>query len=371
MENVIIYIIVAFAVLAGLDRIFGSRLGLGAEFEKGILTSGQLILTMAGIMYLAPTIAKLAVPVVTPIFGLIGADPAMIAGCLLACDMGGAPIAEALAESPSAAALSGIITASMLGVTISFTIPTAMVMTDSSDSVYVSRGILCGIVTCPVGIFVGGLIMGMPILSVLVNMIPIFFFSIIIAVGILKFERITVKIFCIFSKIISGVAIFGLVLSILDAFCGIRPIPDVSPISENLAVIGEIALMLAGAFPLVFVLSRLLKKPLGRLGGLLKMNETATLGLLSCLVNSLIVFKSIEKMDERGKTVNMAFAVSAAFVLGDHLAYTAAQYPTLTLPMIVGKLVSGILALLLALLITKNKSRPINEAAIADQKTVA
>lgn len=58
MENVIIYIMVGFAVLGGLDRIFGSRLGLGAEFEKGILTSGQLILTMAGIMVLAPAISR-------------------------------------------------------------------------------------------------------------------------------------------------------------------------------------------------------------------------------------------------------------------------------------------------------------------------
>ena len=133
MATVIIYIMVGFAIIGGVDRIFGSRLGLGAEFEKGILTSGQLILTMAGIMVLAPAIADVLIPVVSPIYKFIGADPAMFAGSLIACDMGVAPIAQALAESEEAEILGGIITSSMLGVTISFTIPTAMAMTRKED----------------------------------------------------------------------------------------------------------------------------------------------------------------------------------------------------------------------------------------------
>ena len=135
MEKIIIYIMVGFAVIGGLDRIFGSRLGVGKEFEKGILTSGQLILTMAGIMVLAPAIADLLVPVVSPVFRFLGADPAMFAGSLLACDMGGAPLAALLAESEEAAVLGGIITSSMLGVTISFTVPTAMAMTKNTPRV--------------------------------------------------------------------------------------------------------------------------------------------------------------------------------------------------------------------------------------------
>ena len=75
---------IGFAVLGALDRIFGSRLGLGREFEKGILTSGELIMTMAGIMVLAPAISDLLVPIVSPVYAFFGADPAMFAGSLLA-----------------------------------------------------------------------------------------------------------------------------------------------------------------------------------------------------------------------------------------------------------------------------------------------
>ena len=63
------------------------------------------------------------------VFSLIGADPAIFAGSLLACDMGGFPLAKELTTNEEAAALGGIIVSSMLGVTVSFTIPTAMTMT--------------------------------------------------------------------------------------------------------------------------------------------------------------------------------------------------------------------------------------------------
>lgn len=356
MEKIIVYLMIAFAVISALDRIFGSRLGLGKEFEKGILTSGQLIMTMAGIMVLAPAIADLLVPIVSPVYAFFGADPAMFAGSLLACDMGGAPIAAELAGSEEARLLGGIITSSMLGVTISFTIPTAMAMTKKEDSPFVAKGILAGILTIPVGIFFGGLTAGIKPLFILKNMIPIAIVALIIALGIWKFERVTLIVFNAFGKIISTVALAGLVIAIFDALIGFRPIENIASISESLAIIGEIALMLAGAFPLVFVLSKLLKKPLLKLGDKIGMNEASALGIISCTVNSLLVFKSVEDMDERGKVVNMAFAVSCAFVLGDHLAYTLSFSPEGVLPMIIGKLSAGITAIAVAFLITRKKT---------------
>ena len=53
-------------------------------------------------------------------------------------------------------------------------------------------------------------------------------------------------------------------------------------------------------------------------------------------------------MDKKGLVLNSAFAVSAAFVFGGHLAFTMAFDSTYVFPVIVGKLVSGVLALLLA-----------------------
>ena len=55
-----------FAVLGALDRIFGNRLGLGEEFENGILAMGSLAMAMLGIIALAPVLANLLRPVVVP-----------------------------------------------------------------------------------------------------------------------------------------------------------------------------------------------------------------------------------------------------------------------------------------------------------------
>lgn len=61
------------------------------------------------------------------------------------------------------------------------------------------------------------------------------------------------------------------------------------------------------------------------------------------------------EMDRRGKVVNVAFAVSAAFVFGDHLGFTAGFDPEMIFPMIVGKLVGGVSAVPVAMLITRKE----------------
>ena len=63
----------------------------------------------------------------------------------------------------------------------------------------------------------------------------------------------------------------------------------------------------------------------------------------------------VKHMDNRGKVVNIAFAVSAAFVFGDHLGFTAGFAPEMLPAMILGKLAGGISAVLVALLLTQEK----------------
>ena len=67
--------------------------------------------------------------------------------------------------------------------------------------------------------------------------------------------------------------------------------------------------------------------------------------------NSIPMFQMVKDMDAKGKIINFAFAVSAAFVFGDHLGFTAGFNSTMIVPMIIGKLVSGVSAFILALFI--------------------
>ena len=102
----------------------------------------------------------------------------------------------------------------------------------------------------------------------------------------------------------------------------------------------------------VFVVSRLLHRPLRLLGRALRINETSALCLLSSLASSSATFGMMKSMDERGTVLNAAFAVSGAFVFAGHLAFTVAFDPAYVPAMVVGKLVGGVLALLLAIFIS-------------------
>ena len=110
---------------------------------------------------------------------------------------------------------------------------------------------------------------------------------------------------------------------------------------------------LSGALPFMFILSKLLDKPLNKLGNKIGINGISAVALLGNMVTNATTFGLMEKMDKKGTVLNSAFAVSAAFTFGGHLAFTMAFDETYVLPMIVGKLVSGVFALILAFLLYK------------------
>lgn len=355
-DQIIVLIMTAFLVLGGIDRMFGSRLKLGTAFENGIRTMGELAFSMLGIMVLAPVIADILTPVVSPVFRLMGADPAMFAGSVLACDMGGAQLARELAASEEAAQLGGIITASTLGGTVSFTIPFSMNALRQEDRTYGAKGILCGVITVPVGIFVGGVAAGFPVGMVAVNCVPVLVMSLLIALGLWKAERVLVKAFAIFGKCITAISVVGIVAAGVQSMMGWTIIPNLGDVEGSLVIVGQIALVLAGAFPLIQVLTWALKKPFAWFGKRLGINDTAVSGLVASLANAIAAFTMVKDMNPRGKVVNMAFAVSGAFVFGDHLAFTAGFDAEMIPPLIVGKLVGGVTAVALAMLVTKKEN---------------
>ena len=355
VHEVLIAVMAVFAVLGAIDRIAGNRFGLGKEFEEGILAMGSLAMAMLGIITLAPVLASLLRPVVVPVFSFLGADPAMFAGTILACDMGGGALAQQLTENPEAAVLGGVICGSMLGATIVFTIPVALGILDESDRPAMAKGILCGIVTIPVGIFVGGLVAGFSLVMVLRNLIPIVLIGALIAIGLWKAEKAMIRGFAVFGKGVVAVITAGLALAVVEALTGFAILPGMAPIEDGFHTVGEIAIVLAGAFPLVFVVTKLLQKPLGKLGGRLGINDKAAAGLVASLANSIATFGMVREMDYRGKVVNIAFAVSAAFVFGDHLGFVAGFAPAALPAMIAGKLAGGISAVVVALWLTKKE----------------
>ena len=354
-HEILIAVMAVFAALGGLDRILGNRFGLGEKFEEGILAMGSLALAMIGIISLAPVLAAVLKPIILPLFGLLGADPAMFAGTILANDMGGGSLALELTDNYQAAMLGGVITGSMLGATIVFIIPVAMGILAEEDRPAMAKGILCGIVTIPLGVVAAGLVAGFPVGMVLRNVLPIVLIGGLIAFGLWKWEDAMIRGFGTFGKGVIGVITVGLAAALVKELTGFTLIPGMAPISEGFGVVGEIAIVLAGAFPLVYVITKLLRKPLMKLGKLIGINEVAAAGLVAALANAIATFGMVRNMDRRGKVVNIAFCVSAAFVFGDHLGFTAGFAPEMLLPMIVGKLVGGVSAVAVALWLTRER----------------
>ena len=357
MDKVILWIMAVFMVLGALDRIFGSRFGLGKQFEEGILAIGALALSMLGILALAPVLAKLLKPILVPVYGFLGADPAMFAGTILANDMGGAPLAYELAQTQEAAQFGGLIIGSMLGATVVFIIPVALGIIQEEDRPALAKGVLAGVVTIPIGAFLGGLTAGFSVGMLLRNLVPIVLFAALIALGLWKFEKAMIRGFLGFGKGVLAVITVGLAAAVFSELTGVTLIPGMAPLSEGIEVVAQIGFVLAGAFPLVYGITKVFRKPLLKLGGLLGMNDIAAAGMVASLANVIPMFGMMKDMDRRGKVVNVAFAVSAAFVFGDHLGFTAGFDSSMLVPVIVAKLTGGAAAVLAALALTRKEAR--------------
>lgn len=375
INEVIVWILMICMVMGGLDRAIGNRFGLGEKFEEGINAMGPLALSMVGVFSLSPILAKLLQPIVGPVYRLLGADPAMFAGTLLANDMGGWPLAQALTDNPDAQKLSGLVLGAMMGATIVFTIPVALGIINKQDRGYLARGVLAGIVTIPVGVVVSGLVAGMPVGFVLRNTVPIILVAILIALGLWFKPDAMTKGFEWFGKGLVFLISIGLIIGILQGMLSIFPeavdangdavfvlfgtvagAADGSAwvmktATEGFGIVASIAMALAGAFPAVHLIVTFGKKPLSAVGKLVGVNDTAAGGFIATLANNIAMFEIMKNMDARGKILNAAFAVSAAFAFGDHLGFTAGVMPDMIAAVIAGKLAAGITAVAVAYLL--------------------
>lgn len=376
INEIIMYIMMFFMLIAAVDRIlsqfggsarflgkFGKSIeGSGGQFEEGFMAMGALGLAMVGMTALAPVLAHVLGPVIIPVYEMLGANPSMFAGTLLACDMGGFFLAKELAGGDVAAWLySGLILGSMMGPTIVFSIPVAL-------------GVLAGIVTIPIGCIAGGLVAmysgvqinGQPVeftfALILMNMIPVLIVAVLVALGLKFIPEKMINGFQIFAKFLVALITLGLAAAVVKFLLGWELIPGLDPIfmahgdkpgevMRAIEVIGSISCVLLGAYPMVLLLTRWFEKPLMSVGKVLNMNNIAAAGMVATLANNIPMFGMMKQMDTRGKVINCAFAVSAAFALGDHLGFAAANMNAMIFPMIVGKLIGGVTAIGVAMML--------------------
>ncbi len=378
LGQVIIYIMMAFLLVGAVMSLFNDTSGMGREFKEGIYAIGPIFLPVAGIMCLIPILSDLITTWLGPVYAWIHSDPSLAATTLIAGDMGGYQLAAETAGSHSAwiLAFAASFTA---GSTIIFTIPVGLAMLKQRDHKYMALGVMAGLLAIPFAVFVMALVLqtagtplradvstsaestrpfDMPISQILLNLVPIVVFVVLLALGLRFLTRLMVKAFIVFGRGMDAAIKIALALAIVQYFTGVFDffgewplapfIADADDQFRALEVAGSIGVMLAGAFPMVYAIQTWLAKPLSVICGRLGFSEQGAVGLLAGVANVLALFRVVQTMPPRDKVLTMAFAVCAAFTIGDHLAFTANFQPNMVASLVLGKLAGGVIGMLLA-----------------------
>ncbi len=348
MNQVLMIVMAAGAVLGGVDRILGNRLGLGEQFEKGFMLLGPMALSMTGMICLAPVLVNLLGQVVVPLYRLMGVDPAMF-GALLAIDMGGYQLAKGLAVNSMVGSYAGLVVSAIFGCTLVFTIPVGMEMIPKADRPLFARGIMLGLAAMPVGLIAGGLLCGLSLVDCLHQNLPVFVLALLLALGLWKIPGRMVKGFCLLAEGIKVVITVGLVLAAVGQLTGWAPIPGMTPIGDALAVVASIGVVMLGSLPVTELLRRALGWPFAWVGGRLGLKSQSLTGMLVSLATPLPTISMYPEMDDRGKVAAAAFLVSGASLLAAHMGFVLSVEPEMLGPLAAGKLGGAVAAAALAL----------------------
>ena len=352
MNQVILWIMAAGVVLGGIDRIFGSPKGYGKKFEEGFFFLGPTALSMAGMICLAPVLAKTLGRLIIPVFSLLGVDPALFGG-LLAIDMGGYQLACSLAQDPQMGQYAGIVIAAVFGCTIVFTIPVGMGIVEKEDKPLFAQGIMIGLMVMPVSLAVGGLVCGLSWSEIIRQNLPVLVFSLLLLLGLKKSPAAMIKGFTILASGKQILITIGLVAAAVTSLTGLVIIPGMAPLEDALAVVASIGIVMLGSLPMAELLTRLLKQPLLWLGQKCGMNSISVAGFLVGIVSALPAITMLKHMDKRGKVINVAFLVSAASMLAAHLGFTVSEAPDMLPALLAAKLSGAFAAIPAALIFTK------------------
>lgn len=139
-----------------------------------------------------------------------------------------------------------------------------------------------------------------------------------------------------FDEVIIWLMTVGLLIGGIDRIIG-NKFGLGEQFEEGFNAMGPLALGMVGIMILTPVISRLL-------------DAFRAVGLVITLANSIPVYKLIKQKTPGSKVINTAWLVSATATLGDHLGFTAGVRPDMITPVVLCKLIAGVLAISLAVL---------------------
>lgn len=184
MGNILLVLVALFFIIGVFDYAIGNKLALGKVLRDGIYNMGPLAISMIGILSLTPILVKILNVSLVPLVKKIGIEPSILTSSFIAVDMGGYNMALDLSSTREIAIFSGIVVSSILGCTISFTMPLAMGMIKNESKEALAKGMVCGVITIPLGLYIAGILLKLNTKILIINLMPIIIISLILSFGI-------------------------------------------------------------------------------------------------------------------------------------------------------------------------------------------
>ncbi len=345
--------IVAFGILIGVtDTIMGNRFGLGERFRAGFSMLGSMMITMGGILAFSPVLAAVLRPVVVPLFHILSIDPGML-GSLLSSDMGGWHLASSLAEEPDIAYLAGGIISTMLGGTMTFVIPMGFSVTEKEDRPFFATGVLVGIATIPVGGIISGLMIGIPVFSLLRNISFVIIFALLIIAGLKLAQDFMLRIMSILARIIEIIGVVGISAGMITYLTGIVLIPGLTSAMEIMPLICQLSITMIGMYPILGLVTIIADRFMKKLAQKAGLDTQSCIGLIFTMIGCTPVLMFCKDMVKAGIVINAAWMVSMTSIFASQLAIITNMCPHVLPAFFTGKLASGLSAVFIAYFYTQ------------------
>ncbi|MDF5808929.1 ethanolamine utilization protein EutH [Pseudomonas aeruginosa] len=356
-----IYLIMLGAVLGALASILRPESGLGREFVNGIHAIGPVFLAQAGIMVAIPYLSKAISHALGPFFQTLGSDVSIAALSIIAVDMGGYQLADALTANRDMW-ITAMLVGYTSGATIVYLIPVGLTMLERKDHKYLALGAMAGLISIPFAVLAALLLITLnhiPVRELVSTGSPALHYLSLDFLGMLRLlaplfvfcfpagrrpgkYRATAMVtgFLVFGKVMDAFIKMALALSIVQHFTGVFTkvfggwgfdpmFADEKELFRAIEIAGYIGIMLAGTFPICYLFQRYCKRPMAVLGRYLGLSQPgATAFVMVRRTSSPPTTCSKYKECSRQGALRGPGRLRQA-TIGDHLAFTANFQPTL------------------------------------------
>lgn len=344
--NVFTAIMLVFTAVGLIDKLAGSRMGLGRSIDSGLSTMGGMAIPIIGMCCVGTALIQNNVDIILEIMQPLPFDPSMLAGVLLAPDMGGWFITKQLSSDENITVFNGIIMGALLGQMLTFQLPIFLSMLDKEYHAIVLKGFMIGIIVIPAGLIVAAFLLRISFSVFIAEFIPVLIICILLALGLWKKPVQVVKGFSVFAAIVQGIIVLCFAFTVLGLF-----VPSLAYASEDSAyeatmILFRAAIVICGALVLSEIVLKCFRRYLQKIAEKLGVNEVSVVGMLLNCATSLAMIPLIPQMDEKGRALNCAFSVSGAFFIGGQLGFASSVtggFPVSV--MVIAKLICGLLSM--------------------------